>query len=187
MESFDLSSIQSRPKSELKLLINTLKKNIAEKNPNINKIRYPKLLLVSLNELHSMIGMKRLKESIALQIMRLIESLNEGKKSKSMLNTILYGPPGVGKTKVGMILAKIWYSLGYLAPPPLQPSDPFQSQANIRISNNNTDLIIIGIVFLACFFSYITQAIQIAYKNIGLYWLLGIIFGMVLIGGLIYY
>jgi hypothetical protein len=33
-----------------------------------------------------------------------------------MLNTILYGPRR-GKTKVGIILAKIWYALGYLKKP----------------------------------------------------------------------
>ena len=31
-----------------------------------------------------------------------------------MLHTVIYGPPGVGKTKVGSVLAKIWASLGLL-------------------------------------------------------------------------
>lgn len=35
-----------------------------------------------------------------------------------MLHTVIYGPPGVGKTQVGIILAKIWSSLGLLKPAP---------------------------------------------------------------------
>lgn len=36
------------------------------------------------------------------------------KENKMMLHSLLYGPPGVGKTTIGTYLAKIWYSLGYL-------------------------------------------------------------------------
>jgi hypothetical protein len=44
---------------------------------------------------------------------RAIENTNI-KEDEVMLNTVLYGPPGVGKTLIGAKLAKIWYSLGYL-------------------------------------------------------------------------
>lgn len=39
-----------------------------------------------------------------------------------MLHTVMYGPPGVGKTRVCIILAKIWLALGILKqqPPPPQ-------------------------------------------------------------------
>ncbi len=43
-----------------------------------------------------------------------------------MLHTVMYGPPGVGKTRVCIILAKIWLALGILKqqppPPPVFPT-----------------------------------------------------------------
>lgn len=41
-------------------------------------------------------------------------NLNNRAFEGHMLHTVIYGPPGVGKTKVGCILAKIWISLGLL-------------------------------------------------------------------------
>lgn len=72
-------------------------------------------LIDSLIELQSMIGHHRLKQSVALQTKHLIKMLSDpAKRSQYMLNTIIYGPPGVGKTMVGKVLSKIWYNLGYL-------------------------------------------------------------------------
>ena len=85
-------------KSELEKLIIILKKGIKHDEPGIKYIKYPNLLVSALEELNKMIGMHRLKESVAIQTVRLIENLKAGEKSPKMLNTVLYGPPGCGKT-----------------------------------------------------------------------------------------
>jgi len=87
----------------------------------LNIKNYPGLL-TSLHELDGMIEMDHVKESIVSQIKFLLvnssHDLNINKNEWSfdghMLHTVIYGPPGVGKTKICYILAKIWSSLGLL-------------------------------------------------------------------------
>lgn len=89
-------------------------------NSNHELLKYvkrPELLKRYLLELRdNIIGMESLKESIASQTMHLIvmSEKNRGIKSNHMLNTVIYGPAGVGKTTIGTLLTKIWYALGYL-------------------------------------------------------------------------
>lgn len=106
--------------SELSKLIDRLKRGIAKNASYINTIRHPSLLVRSLQELSDLIGNDKVKDSVATQVSHLImvkqRTLENPavKEDDVMLNTVLYGPPGVGKTLVGAKLAKIWYSLGYL-------------------------------------------------------------------------
>lgn len=74
------------------------------------------LVIKSLEELNAMIGNKKLKDHMAMQISHIIQSRGKEKTPSSpspMLHTILYGPPGTGKTEIGKILAKIFYGMGY--------------------------------------------------------------------------
>ena len=108
---------QSRSKGSsitLRQLITDLKRKFNKNDPYVENIKRPRLLIQALVELNDMIGMERLKESVTLQVMRLIDALNSGQADLGMLNTILYGEPGVGKTNIGIILAKIWHGLGFL-------------------------------------------------------------------------
>jgi SpoVK/Ycf46/Vps4 family AAA+-type ATPase len=65
-----------------------------------------------------MIGMKQLKDDIFDMIIYYLQEFE--KNNKSMLHTVIEGPPGVGKTRVGKILAQIYCALGIL------PSDKFK-------------------------------------------------------------
>jgi len=105
--------------SELSHLISRLNNALLVQAPYLEHIRYPELLLSSLEELNNLIGNHGVRDSVATQVAYLIavkasqEDTNL-KDDQLMLNTILYGCPGVGKTLIGTKLAKIWYSLGFL-------------------------------------------------------------------------
>lgn len=98
---------------ELQEVITSLNLKL-QNNEKIKNIKYPKCLLKSLMELNSITGMEKLKNGIARQTTYIIHSQNNKNMTPPMLNTALYGPPGVGKTTVGNILAKVWSSIGIL-------------------------------------------------------------------------
>lgn len=100
--------------STLKDLIDNIENDISNDSPRIECVDSPLELLSALKDLYGIIGMRKIKNSIAEQTSFLMEKQREGIIDKGMLNTILYGPPGVGKTTVGIILARIWNALGYI-------------------------------------------------------------------------
>jgi SpoVK/Ycf46/Vps4 family AAA+-type ATPase len=61
-----------------------------------------------------MVGMHDIKNRISNQIIYFLNKYNEQDNEGSMLHSVIYGPPGCGKTHVATILAKIYSHLGYL-------------------------------------------------------------------------
>jgi hypothetical protein len=141
---------------DLDNLIYKLKKDIVKKSPYIKTIRNPALLVKSLIELNELIGNEKIKESIVLQISHIIinkqKSLYHQKKDDVMLNTVLAGPPGCGKTLIGTKLAKIWYALGYLNQPSRQTSLPIPEVFKHHQNEDTSFVIILGILFLIWIF-----------------------------------
>ena len=112
MEPIETNSTKDSAISKLIYHLKILKKRnapITRQIPNFN------LLMMSLAELEGMIEMEDLKESVAKQVKFLL--INNNNNDGHMLHTVLYGPPGVGKTKVCTILIKIWISLGAIKSP----------------------------------------------------------------------
>ena len=73
-------------------------------------------LIPHLTELQRLVGMDKLKEEIVNFIMYHIQGLNNNKDGEGeMFHTVLAGPPGVGKTTVAQILAKIYCGMGFLS------------------------------------------------------------------------
>ena len=105
--------------SEQRYLINEdlpqLTNLIKQLNENTYKeIKDQKKLIQSLVKLYNMVGMTTIKESIAKQTSYLISKMQSSNFSMKMLNTVITGIAGVGKTSAGIIMAEIWHHLGFL-------------------------------------------------------------------------
>lgn len=88
-------------------------------SPHLERIAHYDLLLASLRELDELIEMEEAKETVCEQLMYLIVNpdKNNANGNDSMLNAVITGPPGVGKTKLARILAKIWNAMGLINKP----------------------------------------------------------------------
>ena len=82
-----------------------------EKNYNID-LELLNKMIPSLIELNNLIGMKKVKNDIIDHIIFYLQKLDN--KNVDMLHTVIEGPPGVGKTELGKILAKIYLTMGIL-------------------------------------------------------------------------
>jgi len=69
-----------------------------------------KNIIKPLKELKNVIGMESVKKNIFEQLIFLLQELNDS----NMMHTVIDGPPGVGKTLLGKILAKIYCKLKFL-------------------------------------------------------------------------
>lgn len=93
---------------------------LIDKNAELIKIIHkPQILLSALEELDSLIEMNDVKKYIIQQVQKMLviaysRNNKPDKYRDRKLHTILMGPPGVGKTKIALILAKIWEGLGVL-------------------------------------------------------------------------
>lgn len=70
-------------------------------------------LAAPLKRLNKMIGMKKVKDDIFEMIIYYLQGFE--KNNKNMLHSVIEGPPGVGKTKLGKILAQIYCALGIIS------------------------------------------------------------------------
>jgi SpoVK/Ycf46/Vps4 family AAA+-type ATPase len=69
-------------------------------------------LVPSLKKLNEMIGMEKVKDNIVNQIIFHLQGLDN--YNEHMMHTVIYGPPGVGKTELGKIMGEIYCDLGVL-------------------------------------------------------------------------
>jgi replication-associated recombination protein RarA len=105
-----------------------------------------------------MIGHKKIKDSIAEQTRFLIGMLGKPEQQDFMLNTVIYGPPGIGKTTIGIHLSRIWNSLGYLRNPKIQISIPSITQV-LSGGNSGNDIERVEILTYFLLGSYIVGSI----------------------------
>jgi len=75
-------------------------------------------LVKPLSKLKAMIGLDNVKNAIVDMILYYLQQFET--KNNSMLHTVIEGPPGVGKTQLGKILAEVYAGLGVI------PSNKFK-------------------------------------------------------------
>jgi hypothetical protein len=114
-------------------LINLGKTYHCKKNKEFNGINLRLLcnLVLPLTELQNMVGMTNVKEQMVNQILFFLQGFNKhrmcgtcvdcaynlpcARNTEDMLHTVITGPPGVGKTELGKILAKVYKEMGVLS------------------------------------------------------------------------
>lgn len=90
----------------------------------------------ALESIHRMVGLEQVKVQVTRQVQSFISSYRRFGKPmyNQRLHTLLYGPPGCGKTQLGQYLAALWTFAGCLKPHPA--SGPI---ATILSRAHNTD------------------------------------------------
>ena len=78
-------------------------------NINVKKLND---LIGPLTELNRMIGMKNVKQTVVDLIIYYLQDFE--KYTDNMMHTVIYGPPGCGKTELANILAKIYCKMGII-------------------------------------------------------------------------
>src|SRR5680860_150882 len=107
-----------RDQSSVSKIIDDLKTLYSRDSAYVSIIKNRNLLISALEELDSLIEMDNVKESIVQQLQFLIikQIMNDSENpfEGHMLHTVINGPPGTGKTKIGIVLTKIWMALGII-------------------------------------------------------------------------
>lgn len=82
-----------------------------EYNIDLNALHNIKPELI---ELDNMIGLTELKQSIFEQLLYFMQNLHIGQNNSDYKHTILFGPPGTGKTEIAKIIGKMYSKIGVL-------------------------------------------------------------------------
>jgi len=125
----DETPSKSRKQQHLENLVKKEKKSVSDKkqtegeNKKKNEciiegkkyyinLRTLNKLVNPLTKLKNMIGLDKLKDAIVDMIMYYLQNFEN--RNNNLLHTVIEGPPGVGKTEVGKIMAEIYAGLGVI-------------------------------------------------------------------------
>ena len=152
--------------TELKKLIYDLEEGFKVESKKYECIKHPKKLVQALNKLDRTTGMKTLKYQVTREVQNLIVRMRMGKKHVDPINIMVTGPPGVGKSKVGVILAEILYGVGYLETEKVQKKGWFNVESdNPNLNSEYMIILISGLVLV-----YGAQMLGFLYNKISFYY-----------------
>jgi len=123
--------------SNIKNFLNLIDKSsiiaiVKKNNKNFNW----ELVKDGLNKLDSMIGLVDLKNSVIIKIKEYIVDIVKDNHQGGLNHCMLYGPPGVGKTKISEHLSLIFSGLGFLSSKTLRKEEKDKNPTEIINSLN---------------------------------------------------
>lgn len=154
-------------------LITSLDKKDPKQYRDLNLVRR------TLIELRDMVGNEETKEQIASQVNKMIYMKEHGEMDGSMLHTVIFGSPGVGKTKLGCKIGAIYYGLGYL-----KEGSKFEGSPSIQEMQENGMFSAVFLIIILL--TLMWTPLVYLYKFIGV-WIFLIGFVALLIAGMILY
>lgn len=72
-------------------------------------------LVVPLIKIDRLIGMDSIKNQLSKQIIYFVQDFHKHDNDGSMLHSVIYGPPGCGKTHVASLIGEIYQGLGFIS------------------------------------------------------------------------
>jgi len=148
-------------KDHLTLLINHLQTKLDQQDSSLQTIKNPVKLLNTLKHLQTkVVGMHHIKDCIARQTFYLMDKLQKGERSLKMLNTMLLGNPGTGKTILAIIMAEIWQHLGFLDQAVKKNTNNTYMSKIMAIEQEVLQLyLVFGMILLSSLYNHIIQPI----------------------------
>lgn len=126
----EVAIAQSSPVTHIDLSVNSIADllEVIDKYPahtkcNIN-IKLLHTIQTELRELNSMIGIATLKTSILDQLLYYIQGFHNQGSADDYKHTVLYGPPGSGKTEIAKIIGRMYSKMGVIKKPESSTSSP---------------------------------------------------------------
>lgn len=107
---------------------------------NLERVVFSKELLSStLREFLNIVEIDNIKEILFRQIRFFIVKKLRNESdilNREFFNTVIYGPPGVGKSKIAKIIAKLWKSLGVISVLPSSKKITLEHEEVMLIKKN---------------------------------------------------
>ena len=122
-----ISNNRSNKRSKKEVYVNELNKEHFEVNSIKDLIKlglqhydspiFKKLfkLVVPLIKIDRLIGMDSIKNQLSKQIIYFVQDFHKYDNEGSMLHSVIYGPPGCGKTHVASLIGEIYQGLGFIS------------------------------------------------------------------------